>query len=543
MFTSPSAPLPDTPLIISARQPATNFLSLSTYRSWSKRFAAGLLAAGLQPGDRLLLYSVNNIFFPVVVMGVVMAGGIFTGVNPGAVARELATQLGDSGARWVLAGREGLGVALEAVEKVGEGGRERVFVFDDLFSGSEKGEGGIKHWASLLATEQEGDAFAWEELSTREQVDRPAMLNYSSGTTGMPKGVLISHRNVVANAAQWIYMQKLDPDEEEKVKKANWLGFLPMYHTMAQSLYVTMAPKLGIPVYISAKFDFIQMLEDIQRFKVDMLILVPPIVVALVKHPAVRSGKYDLSSVTAIGSGAAPLGREIIAEVEALWPPGVMRVTQGWGLTEATCSVLGFHPLEQLEGSSVGELQPNCEAKVMSEDGTEELPRGQRGEIWIRGPTIMRGYWRNPEATKEAITEDGWLKTGDVGVCDERGRWYIVDRAKELIKVKGFQVAPAELEALLLEHPAVADAGVVGVTINEGELPRAYVVLQAGAKATSEEIAEFVRKNVSRNKWLAGGVVFTDVIPKNPSGKILRKILRERARKEVGDKEEKTSKL
>ncbi|KAI9866148.1 MAG: hypothetical protein M1813_001709 [Trichoglossum hirsutum] len=179
----------------------------------------------------------------------------------------------------------------------------------------------------------------------------------------------------------------------------------------------------------------------------------------------------------------------------------------------------------------------------MNEDGTKELPRGQRGEIWIRGPNIMKGYWRNPEATKEALTEDGWLKTGDVGVCDQRGMWHIVDRVKELIKVKGLQVAPAELEALLLEHPNVVDAAVVGVTIGGEELPRAYIVLQPEAKITSEGIAGFVKKNVSKHKWLAGGVVFTDVIPKSSSGKILRKILRERAKEEVGDKEGKTSRL
>ncbi|KAI9767746.1 MAG: hypothetical protein M1840_005427 [Geoglossum simile] len=462
LFTSPSHPLPNAPILIDAKRPSTHYLSLSTYRSWSKRFAVGLLAVGLRPGDRVLVFSPNSIFYPAVFMGVVMAGGIFTGMNPGAGVREVVSQLGDSGARWVLAGREGLGVALEAVENVGgEAGKERVFVFDDEVRG--EGEGNIKHWSSILAREKEGDAFTWEELNTQDQVDRPAALNYSSGTTGVPKGVMISHRNAVANTAQWIHMSELDPEMEEKRKRARWLGFLPMYHAMAQSLFILAAPKREIPVYISPKFDFIQMLEDIQRFKIDLLILVPPIAIALAKHPAARSGKYDLSSVTKIGCGAAPLGKEVIEAVQALWPPGIMRIQQGWGLTEATSSVLGTPPTSDSPAGSVGELQANCEAKVMNEDGTAEMPNGQRGEIWIRGPNIMKGYWRNLEATREVMVGDGWLKTGDIGFCDDRGSWWIVDR--ELIKIKGFQVAPAELEALLLEYPAVADAAVVGVTM------------------------------------------------------------------------------
>jgi 4-coumarate--CoA ligase len=249
LFTSPTGPLSNVPILIDAKRPATHYLSFSTYRSWSKRLAVGLLAAGLQPGDRVLMFSPNSIFYPVVFMGVVMAGGIFTGMNPGAGIREVVSQLGDSGARWVLAGRERLGVALEAVEKVGgEAGRERVFVFDDEVRGEEEGD--IKHWSSLLAPEKEGNAFMWEELSTREQADGPAVLNYSSGTTGMPKGVVISHRNFVANTAQWIHMANMDPEIEEKRKKSSWLGFLPMYHAMAQLLFVLAAPKRDIPVYI-----------------------------------------------------------------------------------------------------------------------------------------------------------------------------------------------------------------------------------------------------------------------------------------------------
>jgi len=230
-------------------------------------------------------------------------------------------------------------------------------------------------------------------------------------------------------------------------------------------------------------------------------------------------------------------------------------------MTEATCTLLGWDPRELSHSSSVGELMANCSAKIMSEDpATELLNRGQRGEVWVRGPNIMKGYWRKPAATAEMLTVDGWMKTGDIGYVDEHGKFFIVDRKKELIKVKGNQVAPAELESVLLDHQSVADAAVVGVVIRGEERPRAYIVSKAGIKeeAAGKELQTWMEKRVSRHKWLTGGVVFVDVIPKNPvsqalflneftdilqSGKILRKILRERAKTEVGDKDIRSSRL
>lgn len=202
-------------------------------------------------------------------------------------------------------------------------------------------------------------------------------------------------------------------------------------------------------------------------------------------------------------------------------------------MTETTCSILGWNPSDKSFSASVGELNANCEAKIMAEDGVTELDRNQRGELWVRGQNIMKGYWRKPEATKETKTEDGWLKTGDIAFVDNEGRFHVVDRKKELIKVKGNQVAPAELEAILLEHPAVADAAVIGVPLNNDEAPRAYIVVKPGKSATAEEITTFMEGKVSRIKRITGGVVFLDSIPKNPSGKILRKALREQAKQEM----------
>ncbi|KAF1815261.1 4-coumarate-CoA ligase [Eremomyces bilateralis CBS 781.70] len=531
LFGSPDGPLPTTPTLISTVKPDTVYLSLHTYRQWSKRLAAGLQAAGFQPGDRLLLFSGNTLFFPVVIQGAIMAGGIFTGANPTYVARELAYQLRDSGAKFLISAEGSLDTALEAAKEVGLD-QSHIFAFDDgfaTFEGRGKGVGNIKNWTSLLASEAEGERFKWEEATTKEQLDRTIALNYSSGTTGVPKGVMITHTNYIANTAQMAHLGRLTADSEEKEKRTRLLCFLPMYHAMAQTIFGVGAAKRGIPVYLMPKFDFLDMLACVQKFRITDLTLVPPVVVAMSKHPATK--QFDLSSVERVGSGAAPLGRDVCSELEKLWPAGKINVKQGWGMTEATCSILGWHPDEISESFSVGEPNANCAVKIVDENG-KEVAQGERGELWCTAPNIMKGYWNKPEATKETLTPDGWLKTGDIAYMDKDGKFFIVDRMKELIKVKGLQVAPAELEALLLEHPDVADAAVIGVTVNGEEYPRAYIIPQVGSKPTEQDIHKFMEPRVSRAKRLVGGVRFVDEIPKNPSGKILRKLLREQAKAE-----------
>lgn len=245
--------------------------------------------------------------------------------------------------------------------------------------------------------------------------------------TGVPKGVEITHRNYIANCIQMEFQGKLQADWNEKLLRARWLCFLPMYHAMAQSIFGIMALKLEIPVYMMPKFDFVGMLENIQKFKITYLILVPPVIVAMAKSPLTR--RYDLSTVERVSSGAAPLGREIAAELEKLWPPGKVNVKQGWGMTELTCSAMGWHPDEHSGSFSVGNLNANCQAMLVDEDG-KEVKRGERGEILIKAPNVMKGYWGRPEATAETMTADGWLKTGDIAYCDDKERFYIVDRKK-----------------------------------------------------------------------------------------------------------------
>lgn len=435
IFDSPTADLPKTPLYISASDPEKYCISVADYRLYAQRIASGLRRSGLQPGDRVLLFSGNTLFFPALVMGVIMAEGVFTGANPTYIARELAYQLKDSGARYLICAEGSLDTGIQAAQEVGMSA-DRIFIFDDgvaTFKGK-KGEkrtelGAIRHWTTLMDSPAEGAAYAWPNLSSKEELDRIVALNYSSGTTGVAKGVMISHRNYVANCSQQVHMTMQVADYEEQRPSKKYLCFLPMYHAMAQAVFVFSAAKQRIPVYMMPKFDFLEMLQNVQKYQITDLTLVPPVVVAMAKHPATR--KFDLSSVRNVGSGAAPLGREVSAEFEKLWPNGQVNVKQGWGMTEVTCAATTFRPSKRSESFSVGELLANVEAKIVLDDeGKVEAPKGERGEVWVRGPNVMRGYWNKPDATKETLTSDGWLRTGDVAYVDEDNHFFIVDRKK-----------------------------------------------------------------------------------------------------------------
>ncbi|KAK7529523.1 putative 4-coumarate-CoA ligase [Phyllosticta citribraziliensis] len=529
VFGGPSSPLPKNKSFIDAERPERYYLSYEDFRLWSKRVALGFQRAGLKQGDRVLLYSGNSIFFPVVMMGVIMAGGVFTGANPSYVARELAYQLQDSGARFLICAEGSLPTGLEAAKSVGMD-KSNIFVFDagyDTFDEVGKSVDGIRHWSHFIASAKEGASFVWEKLTTPEELNRTVALNYSSGTTGVPKGVMITHHNFVAHTEEVLYLTSLHPDHEAMKSRSAWICFVPMYHAMGQALFAISGPTRQIPIYIMQKFDFLKFLEYIQRYRITDLGLVPPVVLLMAKHPATR--KFDLSSVERVASGAAPLGREVSIAFENLFPNGKVNVKQGWGMTETTCTVSAFHPLARSDSASIGQLMPNCEAKIVDEAGNE-VAQGERGEIWVHAPQVMKGYWNKPEATAETLTADGWLKTGDIAYADADGYLFIVDRKKELIKVKGNQVAPAELEALLLDHPAIADVAVIGVPAPDNELeeqPRAYVVRSPGTNASADDVAQFIAQRVARHKRLTGGVRFVEAIPKNPSGKILRKELKD----------------
>ncbi len=469
-----------------------------------ERVAAGLAARGFGRGDVFGILSPNLPEFPIAFHGVVRAGGVATTMNPLSAVDELAHQLGDSGAKYLLTIPQLMESAKAAADRAGV---EEVFVFGEAE--------GATPFASLLAPG--GDP---PDLSDLDPAEALAALPYSSGTTGFPKGVMLTHRNLVANVEQF---EGIDDGSEDDVL----IGILPFFHIYGMTVIANAALKAGSTVVTMPRFDLEQFLQLIQDHKVTKGFVVPPILVALAKHPVVDN--YDLSSLVRLTSGAAPLGQELAAAVaERLG----CQVNQGYGMTE-TSPVTHMVPARRTDWTkygSVGPLIPGVQAQIVDVDTAEEVADGERGELWIRGENVMKGYYNNPEATARTVDADGWLHTGDVAVVDQDGDFFIVDRVKELIKYKGYQVPPAELEALLLEHDAIADAAVIPVPDEEaGEIPKAYVVRAPGSDLSADDVMAFTAERVAPYKKVRQ-VAFVDEIPKSASGKILRRLLVEQDR-------------
>jgi len=318
------------------------------------------------------------------------------------------------------------------------------------------------------------------------------------------------------------------------------IGFLPFYHIYGCVKLLMFCLTMGVPVVIMSKFDPVEFCSSIEKYKATCGLIVPPICLAIVHHPATT--KFNLTSLRFLTSGAAPLSDSVANACRAkLKSVGAsVYINQGYGLTETSPTTHLLTVEESVYNSgSIGKLLCNLEARLVVDD-VDEAKEGEPGELWVRGTSIMKGYLNNAEATKESITPDGWFKTGDIAIRDKDGFYYIVDRRKELIKYKGFQVPPAELEAVLLQHPLIVDAAVIGVDSEKDatELPRAYVVHAKGikgeqAKAFSKEVQKWIETRVAKHKFLRGGVVVIDIVPKSAAGKILRRELRERAKKEV----------
>ncbi|XP_068661327.1 4-coumarate--CoA ligase-like 9 [Aristolochia californica] len=344
----------------------------------------------------------------------------------------------------------------------------------------------------------------------------PAAILYSSGTTGSVKGVLLTHRNMIAITAGLHGLRQLD-GEVPGVS----LFTVPLFHVFGLFMCVR-AVATEETVVLLEKFDFVSMLKAIETYKVTYMPVSPPLVVAMAKSPEVD--KYDLSSLIGVGCGGAPLSKEVTEKFSRRFP-NVM-VAQGYGLTE-TCGVVSrtAGPEEIQRYGSTGRLAENLEAKIVDPETGEPLPPGKQGELWLRGPSIMRGYVGDDESTAATLNSEGWLKTGDLCYVDEDGFLYIVDRLKELIKYKAYQVPPAELEALLQSHPEIADAAVIPYPDEEaGQIPMAYVVRQPGSDLNESQIIDYIAKQVAPYKKIRR-VAFINAIPKSPAGKILRKEL------------------
>jgi acyl-CoA synthetase (AMP-forming)/AMP-acid ligase II len=464
----------------------------------ARRVAAALARRGLRKGDRFAIVSPNLPEYAIAFHGIALAGGIVTTANPRYTDEELAFQLKDSGARFVLTSAAFLDCVCTAAE---QSRIDEVFVFED---GSD-----ATPFSALL-----DEAGPPPRLEIDSRTDLLA-LPYSSGTTGRAKGVMLTHRNLVAMQAM------LGPSLPEEGSHQCMIGLLPFFHAYGLTM-MNGTLRRGATCITLQRFDVEQYLTLIERHRVTTLNLVPPMVLAFARHPAVS--RHDLSSLQFVGCGAAPLDASLQQEASEQLK---VAIRQGYGLTEATIAVASW-PVDArapMRGC-VGQLLPNVEARIVDPSSGDELGAGRRGELWVRGPNVMRGYLNQPEATAATLDSDGWLRTGDIASINDDGYLFIVDRLKELIKVQGYQVAPAHLEALLLQHPAVADAAVIGVPDDElGERPVGFVVLDA-AFADVQEIIAFVANHVAPHERIRE-VRVVDAIPKSPSGKVLRRVLRE----------------
>ncbi|KIL68813.1 hypothetical protein M378DRAFT_70443 [Amanita muscaria Koide BX008] len=524
-------------------------------------FGYGLLnhpQTAAKRGETILIFSANSLSWPVAseaslphlpalsqtITWTVAAGLRCTLANSAYNARELEHQYKDSGARLVLTTEEGLPIVQETLRGLGfpdDQANKKIVVL-----------GNTLEWAGGPAAPRSTDAsgllymddllklgiLSEEEKFEGNLSHETVFLCYSSGTTGKPKGVETTHRNILAvlDLVMPVF-PKLTPGV------STILGVLPFYHIYGLVKLLFLPFACGVPMVVQPRFDPVQFCANIERYKITISLIVPPVLVVLARHPAVD--QYDMSSLEVLFSGAAPLGAALTKAVSLFSLREPLFKHKGYGLTE-TSPTATIVPIQDglRKIGSVGILLPNLQARLVAdENGDIDAEEGQPGELWLRGPTVMKGYLNNKAATEDSITSDEWFKTGDIATRDDEGFYYIVDRRKELIKYKGFQVPPAELESVLLTHPEIADAAVIGIHSTKAatELPRAYVVhakpdeigLENQKVAFCREIETWIQKKVARHKYLRGGVVILDIIPKSAAGKILRRELRERAKQEL----------
>jgi acyl-CoA synthetase (AMP-forming)/AMP-acid ligase II len=488
--------LADKPALIDG--PSGRALTYAELDGGARRLAAGLAAKGFGPGSVLAIMAPNIPEYAIVFHGVALAGGTITTINPTYTDHEVRHQLEDAGATILVT----VPMFLEVARAAAQGTK-----VDELF----------------LLGREEADAPAlssifgdppFEQVPVR--LDDVVVLPYSSGTTGLSKGVMLTHHNLVANVMQTMDAAKIGSDDVI-------IAVLPFFHIYGMQVLMNTGLTAGATIITMPRFDLEQFLQLHQDHKITRSFVAPPIVVALAKHPLVD--QYDLSSIDQIFSGAAPLSAELAIECGQRLG---CEVVQGYGMTELS-PVSHLTPLGNAKPGSVGVTAPNTQTNIVDPATGESLGIDQDGEIWVRGPQVMKGYLNNDDATAGTIDAEGWLHTGDIGHIDAEGHMFVVDRLKELIKYKGFQVPPAELEALLLTHPKVADAAVIGLPDEEaGEIPVGYVVLKPEQELTEADLQAFVADQVASYKQVRV-VHFVDEIPKSASGKILRRVLRDQA--------------
>ncbi|TKW09422.1 hypothetical protein SEVIR_6G093500v4 [Setaria viridis] len=487
----------------------------------TRRLAAALRREplGLRRGAVVMNLMLNSAEFVLSFFAASRVGAAVTTANPMSTPHEIANQIAASGATVVFT--ESMAVdKLPASAK--DGGALTVVLIDA------RRDGCLHFWDDVMASVPDEEVAAGDEDSASGDgefdPDDVVALPYSSGTTGLPKGVMLTHRSLSTSVAQ-----QVDGDNPN-------IGFhsgdvilcsLPMFHIYSLNTIMMCGLRVGAAIVVMRRFALTAMMKLVERHRITIAPLVPPIVVDVAKSG--EAAAHDLSSVRMVLSGAAPMGKDIEDAFMAKLPGAVLG--QGYGMTEAgpvlsMCLAFAKEPF-RVKSGACGTVVRNAELKIIDPNTGKSLGRNQPGEICIRGQQIMKGYLNNPEATKNTIDADGWLHTGDVGFVDDDDEIFIVDRLKEIIKYRGFQVAPAELEALLITHPSIADAAVVGKQVEPeiGEIPVAFVAKAQGSELSDDDVKQFVAKEVIYYKKVRE-VIFIDKIPKAPSGKILRKELR-----------------
>ncbi len=476
----------------------------------SDRLGAALAGLGIGKGDRVAILAPNYVEFVIAFFGILKAGAVVTTVNSGYREREIAHQLNDSGTETLIVHEALKPMSDLARDDVSSLKREIVIEADSSDSSS--------FWGLLE------NAPASPPSVEIDPMNDLAVLPYSSGTTGLSKGVMLTHYNLSSNVEQFTRRE----GEEATLRTSDViLTHLPLFHIYGMNVLMNGAIGVGAAQVMMGRFDMDEFLALLSEHRVSALFTVPPVGLGLTQYPGVA--ETDLSALRVGFFGAAPLSEDMQLRIqEALGVP----IIQGYGMTEASpVTHADFMEERLIKRGSIGPAMPDTEAKVVDvETGETELRPDEIGELLVRGPQVMKGYYNNEAATAETLTEDGWLHTGDIVRMDAEGYVWVLDRKKELIKYKGFQVPPAELEGVLLEHPGIADAAVIGKEdLESGEIPKAFVVAGPGAELSADEVMGFVADKVATFKRVRE-VEFTDAIPKNPSGKILRRTLIERER-------------
>ncbi|KLO79038.1 phenylacetyl-CoA ligase [Fusarium fujikuroi] len=468
-----------------------------------------------RPGQKIAIIGQNSIWYPVSMLAASRLGAVVTLLPPGSMKDDLIYFLGTSKTTLVFTDTGAADEVKAACKSIGLSPRNILRL--DGSKGEKNSLQNLRQRGELLYPSSY--TTPWDPRYTEKSPC--AFLSWSSGTTGKPKAVQISHANVISQLRQ---INALTPPNRRRTV----LGVLPFYHITGLVHLLHLPILLEQQMVIMAKFDMKQMMETIVRFKCDELWLVPPLLIRLLNDKSAQG--YDLSFVKQFNTGAAPLADQVIDQLARSFP--TVAVRQAWGMTETT-SCLTVTPPDLStwsNASKVGKLVPGTEIRVVDPDTGEDVPAGNVGEIWAKGPQVTMGYLDRPKETAASYLEDGFFKTGDLGSIDNEGFITIHDRIKEMIKVRGHAVAPAELEDLLHGHPKVKDAAIIGISDDySGETPRAFVVLADGVHGGPEvvkELQDFVAERKAKHKRLSGGVEFMDQIPKSPSGKILRRVLK-----------------